>query len=176
MNGKWRGTALFLGIFAVMGATFGLRLYSAAPQTAIAASLTQTPHTPATKGSAAAPATIGGAAVPAAKPATAPSAAKTTTGSGAATAVTNITGDPENTPYGNVQVAVSFSGKKITGVTVLQVPNSGNYDQQVAQVVPPTLRQEVLSSQSANVNTVSGGTYTSTGYLQSVQSAIDKLP
>lgn len=167
MNGKWRGTALFLGIFAVMGATFGLRLYSTAPQTAIATSLTQTPHTPATQKSAAAPP---------AKPATAPSAAKTTPGNGTATAVTNITGDPENTPYGNVQVAVSFSGKKITGVTVLQIPNSGSYDQQVAQVVPPTLLQEVLSSQSANVNTVSGGTYTSTGYLQSVQSAIDKLP
>ncbi|RAN76294.1 hypothetical protein B5P43_23490 [Bacillus sp. SRB_336] len=167
MHGKWRGTALFLGIFAVMGATFGLRMYSAAPQSAIATSLTQAPHTPATKGSA--------AAAPA-KPATAPSAAKTTPGTGTATAVTNITGDPENTPYGNVQVAVSFSGKKITGVTVLQIPNSGNYDQQVAQVVPPTLLQEVLSSQSANVNTVSGGTYTSTGYLQSVQSAIDKLP
>lgn len=167
MNGKWRGTALFLGIFTVMGATFGLRLYADSPHSTMATSLTQTPRSPAN---------TGGGAGPASKPAAAPSTAQATTSSSAGSAVTNITGDPESTPYGNVQVQVSFSGKEITGVTVLQIPNSGNHDQEVAQVVPPTLLQEVLSSQSATVNTVSGGTYTSNGYLQSVQSAIDKLP
>lgn len=167
MDGKWKGTTLFLAIFVVMSATFGLRLYSALPNSAITTSLTRTPgKTP----------NAGGAAPAASKPPTVPSTAKATTGPHAGTAVTTITGDPENTPYGNVQVAVSFRGKVITGVTVLQIPNAGNYDQAVAQGAPPILLQEILSSQSANVNTVSGGTYTSNGYLQSVQSAIDKLP
>ena len=157
MNGKWRGTALFLAIFVVMGATFGLRLYSSAPNSADTTSRTPKQGSPTAAGRAG------------------PSAAKPTSGPSPAAAVSNITGATESTPYGNVQVAVSFSGKKITGVTVLQVPNSGNYDQRVAQAVPPILLQEILSSQSAAVNTVSGGTYTSVGYLQSVQSAIDKL-
>jgi uncharacterized protein with FMN-binding domain len=46
---------------------------------------------------------------------------------------------------------------------------------EIASYSVPVLSQEVLSSQSANVDTVSGATYTSEGYLQSVQSAIDKL-
>ncbi|MCQ9164212.1 FMN-binding protein [Arthrobacter sp. STN4] len=168
MNGrKWTGTALFLAIFVVMGATFGLRLYSAQEHSAIASSLTS---------AAAKPTTSGGAPPGTSTQSAAPSAPPAATGTGKGSPVTTITGDPESTPYGNVQVAVSFAGKKITGVTVLQVPTSGNYDQQVAQVVPPTLLQEVLTSQSAKVDTVSGGTYTSTGYLQSVQSAIDKVP
>ncbi|WP_218063334.1 FMN-binding protein [Arthrobacter sp. SDTb3-6] len=163
MNRKWRGTALFLAIFVVMGATFGLKLYLGSMHSPLATSLAAAPVSPT------ATAKPGGGS-----PSPVPSAAATTSGPGAA--ATTITGDTESTPYGNVQVSVRFSGRKITNVTVLQVPDSGNYDQQVAQVVPPTLLQEVLSSQSATVNTVSGGTYTSNGYLQSVQSAIDKLP
>jgi uncharacterized protein with FMN-binding domain len=156
MNGKWKGTALFLAILVVMCATFGLRLFSSSTHSALTTSLTRSPGTPAS-----APKTMG---------------KKATTGSTTSPATTTITGDPENTPYGNVQVAVAFKGKTITGVTVLQIPNSGNYDQRVAQAVPPSLLQEILASQSTAVNTVSGGTYTSTGYLQSAQSAIDKLP
>ncbi|NVM95879.1 FMN-binding protein [Arthrobacter wenxiniae] len=167
MNGrKWKGTALFLAIFIVLGATFGLRLYSAQEHSALASSLPTATAKPTTAGGAA-PGTSTQSAAP-----SGPRAA----GSGTGPSVRTITGDPESTPYGNVQVAVSFAGRKITGVNVLQVPDAGNYDQQVAQVVPPTLLQEVLTSQSAKVDTVSGGTYTSTGYLQSVQSAIDKLP
>ncbi|MGA7205388.1 MAG: FMN-binding protein [Specibacter sp.] len=164
MNGKWKGTALFLAIFVVMGATFGLRLYMGSQHSAVTTSLSSAPVTPVPSGTpttAAGPASTSGAASPS------PSAAA---------AATTITGATESTPYGDVQVSVSFSGKKITAVTVLQVPNSNNYDQRVAQSVPPILEQEILSSQSSAVNTVSGGTYTSDGYLQSVQSAIDKLP
>lgn len=140
---KWKGAALFLAIFVVMDATFGLKMYVGSTNTGVSSPLSAPPVT-------------GGNSVP----------------SGAAL---TVTGDTENTPYGNVQVSVSFSGKKITNVIVLQVPNANRHDQQVAQSVPPTLLQEVLSSQSASVDTVSGGTYTSNGYLKSVQSAIDKL-
>lgn len=151
MKRNWKGTSLFLAIFIVMGATFGLRLYMGSAHQPVAAALPSAPVSPGSSGT------------------------PTTSGSSAAEATT-ITGDTESTPYGNVQVSVSFSGKKITGITVLQVPHSNNYDQRVAQAVPPTLEQEILSSQSVKVNTVSGGTYTSDGYLRSVQSAIDKLP
>jgi len=171
MKGNWKGTSLFLAIFVVMGATFGLRLYMGSAHQPVAAALTSSPVLP---GSAGKPTTSGASAAPTSSPSS--SATKATTGSSAAAAATTITGDTESTPYGNVQVSVNFSGKKITGITVLQVPDSNNYDQRVAQAVPPTLEQEILSSQSVNVNTVSGGTYTSDGYLQSVQSAIDKLP
>jgi len=163
MNGKWRGTTLFLAILVVMCATFGLRLYSASAHSGVTTSLARSPGTPATTASAT-------------PPTSKPSTTKGATGPTPSPAAATITGDPENTPYGNVQVSVSFKGKTITGVTVLQIPTSGNYDQRVAQAVPPILLQEILSSQSAAVNTVSGGTYTSTGYLQSAQSAIDKLP
>jgi len=173
MNGKWKGTALFLAIFVVMGATFGLRLYLGSQHSAVAASLTSAPVSPGSPGT---PTTSGASASPTSASSPSPGATKATTGSSASAAATTITGDTESTPYGNVQVSVSFSGKKITGITVLQVPDSNNYDQRVAQAVPSILEQEILSSQSATVNTVSGGTYTSDGYLQSVQSAIDKLP
>ncbi|ALE05651.1 hypothetical protein AL755_09430 [Arthrobacter sp. ERGS1:01] len=172
-NGKWKGTALFLAIFVVIGATFGLRLYMGSEHSAVTTSLSSAPVSPGSSGTTS---TQGNVASPATKSSPSPSASPATTSPSAVAAATTITGATESTPYGDVQVSVSFSGKKITGVTVLQVPNSNNYDQRVAQTVPPVLEQEILSSQSVAVNTVSGGTYTSDGYLQSVQSAIDRLP
>jgi uncharacterized protein with FMN-binding domain len=79
------------------------------------------------------------------------------------------------TRFGNVQVKVTFSGKTITKIDVLQVPQESGRDQEIASYSVPILQQEVLQSQSARVDSVSGATYTSDGYLQSVQSAIDKL-
>lgn len=171
MKRKWTGTALFFAIFVVMGATFGLRLGTGTPQSAAAAVAAAAPAQSGAGGGTTTTGSAGGTPTGSAGGTPTGSSTAAAAGSGA----TTITGASESTPYGNVQVSVSFSGKKITGITVLQVPNSGSYDRQVAQAVPPILEKEVLSSQSASVNTVSGGTYTSTGYLQSVQSAIDKL-
>jgi uncharacterized protein with FMN-binding domain len=72
-------------------------------------------------------------------------------------------------------VQVSFSGATITKVTVLQVPEESGRDAEISGYSVPILDQEVLKSQSAKVDSVSGATYTSEGYLRSVQSAIDKL-
>lgn len=85
-----------------------------------------------------------------------------------------IVGDSVGTPYGDVQVQVSFSGSKITRIKVLQVPRESGRDAAIADYSVPILSREVLDSQSAQVDSVSGATYTSEGYLQSVQSAIDK--
>jgi uncharacterized protein with FMN-binding domain len=56
------------------------------------------------------------------------------------------------------------------------MPADQRRSQQISSYVAPQLQSEVLSAQSANVNTISGATYTSEGYLQSLQSALDQLP
>lgn len=162
MKRKWQGTTLFVAIFAGLAATLGLRLLQS-PVPAVG-----------TSQAGAAPATTSPST--SASTAPAPSASSTASGSAASgNTVRTISGASENTPYGNVQVDVKFTRKKISDITVVTIPDSTSYDQSVAQAVPPTLLNEILASQSTNVSAVSGGTYTSVGYLQSVQSAIDKL-
>ncbi|MEZ0111923.1 uncharacterized protein with FMN-binding domain [Catenulispora sp. EB89] len=85
-----------------------------------------------------------------------------------------ITGDAADTRYGPVQLAVTFSGKKITQIQVLQYPTETGRDQEINSYAIPQLNQQAMSAQSANIDGVSGATYTSEGYQQSLQSAIDK--
>jgi uncharacterized protein with FMN-binding domain len=84
-----------------------------------------------------------------------------------------VTGSAVQTPFGTVQVQVTIVSGKITNVTVLQAPQGGRSGQ-IAQYATPQLRSEVLTAQGANVDTISGATYTSQGYMQSVQSALDQ--
>lgn len=85
-----------------------------------------------------------------------------------------FTGASENTEYGPVQVSAVVSGGKLTDVNVLQVPDRGGYEQQIVEIALPELKSEALSKQSANIDIVSGATYTSQGYAQSLQSALDQ--
>jgi len=85
-----------------------------------------------------------------------------------------VTGQVAQTPFGNVQVQVTIQSGKITDVQALQLPSGGGHTGQVSAYAGPQLRSEVLAAQSANVNTISGATYTSIGYLQSLQSALDQ--
>lgn len=84
------------------------------------------------------------------------------------------TGGSENTQYGPVQVRATVSGGKLTDITVLQVPDNGRYEDQIVTIALPMLRSEALSKQSANIDIVSGATFTSQGYSQSLQSALDQ--
>ena len=84
-----------------------------------------------------------------------------------------VTGQAEQIQWGTVQVQVTFNGNKITDVQAVQMPNSDGHSMMIAQMAQQTLSQEVVQAQSANVDMVSGATYTSTAYLQSVQSVID---
>jgi len=84
-----------------------------------------------------------------------------------------VNGSVVDTPYGSVQVAVVFNGNRITDVQALQTPDLDNRSMRLAELATPILRQEVLQAQSAQVDTVSGATYTSEGYAQSVQYALD---
>jgi len=92
---------------------------------------------------------------------------------GSAAAGDAVTGQAVGIPWGTVQVQVTFSGTKITDVQAVQMPNSDGHSMMIAQVAQQTLSQEVLQAQSANVDMVSGATFTSQAYLQSVQSALD---
>jgi uncharacterized protein with FMN-binding domain len=90
------------------------------------------------------------------------------------TAVTKtVTGPVVQTQWGPVQVQLTITSGKITAVSVLQYPSGGRSDQINAQALP-ILVNETLKAQSANISMVSGATYTSTGYLQSLQSALDQ--
>jgi uncharacterized protein with FMN-binding domain len=85
-----------------------------------------------------------------------------------------VDGDTVQTDYGPVQVRITLTGGKLTAVTVLQVPQESPRDQEIAGFAVPQLTQEALAAQSAHIDAVSGATYTSEGYVQSLQSALDK--
>ncbi|MDN0196116.1 FMN-binding protein [Streptomyces sp. S.PNR 29] len=84
-----------------------------------------------------------------------------------------VTGDAAQTQYGAVQVRLTVSGGKITKAETVQAPKGGRSDQITADAVPK-LNQAAVAAQSAEIDAVSGATYTSAGYKQSLQSALDK--
>ncbi|PWJ26758.1 uncharacterized protein with FMN-binding domain [Branchiibius hedensis] len=84
------------------------------------------------------------------------------------------TGDVAQTRWGPVQVAITVASGKITAVDVVQYPNGNGRDEEINAQALPILKQETISAQSAQIDTVSGATVTSDGYLSSLQSAIDK--
>lgn len=79
-----------------------------------------------------------------------------------------------STWYGPVQVRITVAGGKFTAIDAVQLPSGNGHDQQINSYAIPILSQEAIAAQSAKVDMVSGATYTSTGYLQSLQSALDK--
>jgi uncharacterized protein with FMN-binding domain len=85
------------------------------------------------------------------------------------------TGLVAHTDYGGVQVRVTVSHGRIINVTALQLPHGNQMDVQLSEPAARMLEREVISAQSAQVDMVSGATYTSQGYLRSLQSALDRL-
>lgn len=84
------------------------------------------------------------------------------------------TGATASTMWGDVQVQVVISGGQITDVVPLHLTDRGGRSVQISNRAAPILRSEVLAAQSANVSNVSGATYTTRGYLTSLQSALDQ--
>jgi uncharacterized protein with FMN-binding domain len=84
------------------------------------------------------------------------------------------TGDSADTRWGPVQVQITVQGGKITASQAVQYPQNNGRDAQINGFALPILNQEVVQKQSASIDTVSGATVTSDGYLQSLQSAIDQ--
>jgi uncharacterized protein with FMN-binding domain len=85
-----------------------------------------------------------------------------------------VTGDAVDTRYGPVQVRVTLDGGRITAIDVVQAPADSPRDVEINNYALPILTQEALAAQSAGIDTVSGATYTSEGYLGSLQSALDQ--
>ncbi|HEX3622531.1 MAG TPA: FMN-binding protein [Acidimicrobiales bacterium] len=85
-----------------------------------------------------------------------------------------VDGPVEENRYGPVQVRVTLSGNRIVDVQALELPTDRSRSYQISQTAGPILRQETLAAQNAQIHTVSGATYTSTGYRQSLQAALDQ--
>jgi uncharacterized protein with FMN-binding domain len=82
-------------------------------------------------------------------------------------------GDAVPTRYGAVQVRLAMRGRRIVDIAVLAHPDDLERSRQIDADALPKLRQQVLAAQGADIDGVAGATYTSQGYRQSVQSALD---
>lgn len=108
-------------------------------------------------------------------PTTVPGTSPATTAPSASRAGNRVVDGPtEVNRYGPVQVRVTLSGNRIVDMVALQLPSDRSRSQQINDVAGPELRQEVLVAQSSQVHTISGATYTSNGYRQSLQAALDQ--
>lgn len=116
-----------------------------------------------------------GATTDAATPSPTSTAAASSDSAAASAGVSGtFTGSVSQTRFGNVQVQIAVVDGTITDVTALQLTDKDQRSVSISNRAAPVLRQAVLAAQSANVQGVSGATYTSDAYLTSLQSAIDQ--
>jgi uncharacterized protein with FMN-binding domain len=88
----------------------------------------------------------------------------------------SATGSSVNYIFGILSVDVTVTGSKIDKVSIASINDGGNYrSQSIDQMSIPQLEQQALAAQSANIQGVSGASYTSAGFRQSLQSALGKL-
>ena len=85
-----------------------------------------------------------------------------------------MTGDSAYTEFGYVTVAITLSGTRIVDVIAIELPSEHSRSVSINERAAPILRERALAAQSAQIDTVSGATYTSEGYRESLQSALDK--
>lgn len=140
--------------------------------------------THSTSAAATPPAAIGGTSGQASAPAATPSASgssktrgssKTSSSpSSVAGAAKTVTGTAADTIYGPVQVQITVKNGKVTAAQAVTYPQGSPRDQQINSYAIPVLNQEAVSASSAKIDAVSGATYTSGGYVTSLQSALDK--
>ena len=88
--------------------------------------------------------------------------------------VRTLTGTLEQNRYGPVQVRVTVRGTSLVDITALQMPSDRAHSQLLSAEAGPILRSEALQAQSAHINVVSGATFTSDSYAQSLQSTLDQ--
>lgn len=93
---------------------------------------------------------------------------------GTSSAATTVTGDEAQTIYGPVQVKITVKNGKVTAAEATEYPTSDPRDAQINAYAIPALNSEAIAASSARIDTISGATYTSQGYVSSLQSALDK--
>jgi uncharacterized protein with FMN-binding domain len=98
------------------------------------------------------------------------SAGKTTSSGSSGT----YTGESVDTRWGPVQVQITVKNGKITAAQAVVFPQENPRDQEINAFAVPQLNSEAVQAQSGNIDAVSGATVTSDGYIQSLQSAVDK--
>jgi uncharacterized protein with FMN-binding domain len=104
-----------------------------------------------------------------------PAATAASSGSSSSGASDTATGDAVDTQYGAAQVRVTVVDGKITKIEALQLQGNEPRSVEISSSAEPVLQQEALTAQSADIDAVSGATFTSASYAQSLQSALDKL-
>lgn len=95
--------------------------------------------------------------------------------SGSGTPQRTVTGSVAATRWGPVQVELVVRGDSILKASVVQHPSGNSKDAQINGRALPILTKETIDAQNANIDMVSGATVTSTGYLSSLQSALDQV-
>ncbi|MFF8944027.1 FMN-binding protein [Streptomyces sp. NPDC014864] len=152
-------------------------LASAATVSGLVMLLSLKPHTPPEIATAPAPAVSGGSGATAGPDGSGSSSGGSSSGGtssgGGSTGTKTTTGQTVQTRWGPVQVRITVKNGKITDVTAVSYPSENPRDQQINGYAIPRLRRQALAAQSARIDGVSGATYTSDGYRQSLQSALD---
>ena len=160
-----RSPIVLAATIAGTAGVLGFHAHAAAP-TATAAT-TATTTSSATKGSSTTSASASGAG------------SGSGTGSGSSSGTSSVsgtaTGDAVDTQYGAAQVRVTVTNGKIVKIEALQLQSNDPHSAQISSSAAPVLEQEALAQQTADVDAVSGATFTSASYTQSLQSALDKL-
>ena len=85
-----------------------------------------------------------------------------------------IMGPVVSNRYGPVQVEVVVQNGQLADVESVQLPTDRDRSRYISSIAGPDLRQEALQARSANIDVITGATYTSYGYAQSLQAALDQ--
>ncbi len=186
-----RVSLAFCGAVVGMVGLFGYRAVTPSmPAFATVPSTSQSSTTTTSRGNATTTSTAPPTTVPTTTPTThvrttptTPTSAPPTTTTVAPTTTTapstvsrSATGASVNYYFGVLSVDVTVTGSKIVKVSIGSINDGGNYrSQSIDQMAIPQLEQQVLAAQSANIQGVSGASYTSAGFHQSLQSALTKL-
>lgn len=188
-----------LAITGLAASTTALVVLKGAPGTSQAAQDRPVAEAPVVPGASAAPDPTPGGVIPSARPAAsakpsaragasrtpgartsatprATAAAPRTTTSAPKVTTRTVTGPVVSYRYGSLQVRITLSGSRIVDATGIGMPLDGQSGLRSDDVQARYSGSsgEVVAKQSANLSTVSGATYTSTAYKQSLQAALDK--
>ncbi|MFD8738828.1 FMN-binding protein [Streptomyces sp. NPDC059618] len=148
-------------------------LAAAATVTGFVLLLSLKPHTAPTTADASASAGRSPSSSSSASPGGSSGNSSGTSGGSKSTGTRTVTGDTVQTRWGPVQVRITLKEGRITESAAVAYPSGNPRDQEINSYAIPQLRRETLAAQSAQIDSVSGATYTSDGYKQSLQSALD---
>lgn len=172
MNRTTRNLSWALSTLTVVVLLFGYKTSTGASLTAESSVVAAAPVS-GTSGTDGSPGTGSGSASAGSDSSGSGSSGTDSSGSSATQAGT-VTGEEAQTQWGPVQVAVTVAGGRVSDVRVVEYPDDNPRDAEINSYALPILIDETIQAQSADIDMVSGATVTSEGYVQSLQSALDK--